>query len=844
MESITEANKDRNIADLQNVLIRKKPILFLGAGFSIGSVNNNGVSIPSASNLSKMLIKKFYHDEKYKPRHKELEEYGLDLLCQCIENDYSRVELQDYLISIFKEVQPAIFHEQLVKYNWSKIYTTNIDDLIENIYKKNSVRLCVQNERTQKKCPPLAVELYKLHGCVNNPDEQFIFSKSSYSQSMIEENFRFKQFCNDFISQDIIFLGTKYDESNLDYFIQKYKASGFSSNKGEVFFISPNDYPYYLDQKIDSIKGKKIKWTTKEFLAFISALQISESELKHIELLMRQKGFVNISEYQKDIDGTFSYSSYLYFGDEPIYDDIFNEWDCISPLVDEIIKKIESQNKNMCICLHGKSYIGKSCIGLRIAVNCHSNGIDVLDFSGKEFDSDLLRLYINQNTLKNRFLILIEDGSFFYKDIEYFLNCDLRKDATVYFLTISNDYYHKRKRYIFSDSSFIEFKINSKINKEYAKRIVDKLDSKGYLGNLRVITSIDHRILRVMNINDIAELMFIITNGDGFSKYYQKKFKTFEIDYDDRFFQALLSICIFSRLEINYYPLEILYAIYADIVVDDLIEKYDYIIDLDESKGIKVRCKDIVLKHVFNTIEDSDLIINILEKHLKFISNLFDEKSNNKWRNIYEYISKEKMIRRKLNLNTEEIRKLFYAIKDYYDDISYYWLQLGLCEQEEKEFDRAYNHFMQAKSIRPHSYQIQHAIGRNYLRKAYYQSMVQNAKLYFDEGERILVDLIKNSEYNQGKAYSVHCYIFEKIRYLMKFNLDISSDELKKMQFYIKNALSMGDEMIKESQGLFYSYCSKVGKLGVLDIPPAELSIALNSKKNFDINTILDDDID
>lgn len=151
---------------------------------------------------------------------------------------------------------------------------------------------------------------------------------------------------------------------------------------------------------------------------------------------------------------------------------------------------------------------------------------------------------------------------------------------------------------------------------------------------------------------------------------------------------------------------------------------------------------------------------------------------------------------------------------------------------------------MLKQSLLENSYQIKHAIGRNYLRKAFYQNSAQNAKLLFLEGEKIIIDIIKNAEVNQGKAYSVHCYIFEKIRYLLKFNIEVTNEELRNMQFYIKNFLSYGDEMIKESERMFYSYCSKINKLGSLSLTQAELSKAINSSKNFDLNIILDDDID
>ena len=77
----------------------------------------------------------------------EIKGYNLRRLCEYVYTLYGgKKELTELLTSCFKGTKPDgnKFHLKLTSYPWKKIFTVNIDDLIENLYKANQKDYFVQ----------------------------------------------------------------------------------------------------------------------------------------------------------------------------------------------------------------------------------------------------------------------------------------------------------------------------------------------------------------------------------------------------------------------------------------------------------------------------------------------------------------------------------------------------------------------------------------------------------------------------------------------------------------------------------------------------------------------------
>ena len=66
------------------------------------------------------------------------------------------------------------------------------------------------------------LEYVKLHGCVNAPDEPFIFSKTEYDNLISSRlNFKHNKLISDIQNENFIFVGASLDERDIDYYISQ-----------------------------------------------------------------------------------------------------------------------------------------------------------------------------------------------------------------------------------------------------------------------------------------------------------------------------------------------------------------------------------------------------------------------------------------------------------------------------------------------------------------------------------------------------------------------------------------------------------------------------------------------
>ena len=100
--------------------------LFLGAGFSIHAKNFSNLNLPVASYLSEELITHFNC-----PDIKDLSK-----ICTIIDS-YNSEGLRTYLINRFNVSSYESFYSNLLSINAPRIFTTNIDNLVNKIFENN-----------------------------------------------------------------------------------------------------------------------------------------------------------------------------------------------------------------------------------------------------------------------------------------------------------------------------------------------------------------------------------------------------------------------------------------------------------------------------------------------------------------------------------------------------------------------------------------------------------------------------------------------------------------------------------------------------------------------------------
>lgn len=826
-----------DIQKLKEVLINGNPMLFLGAGFSYGSKNSYGDM--ATGNVLKDEIYNIFVKGAIKDSYEtEVQQFTLQELCGFV-NDHlkKKDELKSYLIKRFQDVEPTAFHYLLSEYPWKKIYTVNIDDLVEHICHKNHIDFVVQNTSKEKPVKD-ELEYVKLHGCVNTPDEPLIFSKTEYDNLISSRlNFKHNNLISDIQNENFIFVGASLDERDIDYYISQYENAGHF-RKGKLFFIEP--YPNLkLQMRVERLEGTIIKWTTEEFLKFVKKINFNPTELEKRKMRLIYSGIYPLKDILNAVPREEAYESKLYEGYNSNWHDLKEGWLFEPSSVYGIYEKIDqidfSKNNNYCLALYGNAFCGKDCILKLVGSYLEKKGVEVLEFKGKKLDIRVLREYISNSTNEN-YALMVENASYYYKVIEKILQMNTGKHILV--VTTSRNYYHMKKKYYLEGNPYEEINIEDSIDKISARNMYIKLKEKGYLGNISTIESTG--IQEIIKEKNYINLFTTITYGSGFKKRLKKTSKEV-LESNPEIKNLYIELTIFDKADLPYYPSELLTARYSidfDMFVrknyKELSREQALIVDF-----VKLDEQGVGLKNVILTNEVWGSLSKNEKKHaivhiLKEISSYVEENENNYWKIIFESILKEDCLERKFGLQLKEILSIYYQLKEEFTDISYYWLQLGIAEQKCNEYNKALTHLNMAHVIRPKAYQIQHAIGRNYLKFANYLSDSMQAEALFKQGEEIMLELINSSEYYKEKAknYSIHCYVLEKIQYIKRHKKQVSNKELLQIKQYIDMIKNDKDVYLDSMVVRYMNLLKKLDKLDIVSMRPDDIYFKSLGKKD------------
>lgn len=836
---------DQTIIDkLNRCLLKGRPILFTGAGFSRYGKNGQGRYVPTGAELKSMILTELLGFEKDVDDYNDLIKNSLTDIYGFALEEKSEQKVRDFVFSLFTDCTPQNFHCVIARFNWKRIYTTNIDDLYENASKHDS--LLVQNMPTRRESfSGKKTEYVKLHGCVRNPSGGIVFSRQDYIDSMLKsKDYRFNMFGQDIQTEDFIFIGTEMDEFNLDYYLKLFESVQGQSTNGQLFFIKPKPDRMFLS-KINKRGGYVIDWTAEKFAEHLQKIAVKE---KANPYLYRIDGYQYINKLFELAKGFKGFRSDLYLGNDPIWNDVFFDWDFLQPQMDVLSKQVTDytdKGHSLVVSLCGKAMSGKSVYLKRLGIRLINEGFAVYEFVGRRFNYyDFVRTCrIIPDT---KIALLIDDGSFYYSAIRNLMR-DFEKSKCLVVVTTSRPYYHNRKRYnLVFETQLLEENIQTEIvssDNQFAKNIANKLDEKGFLGKLKSLDN-NERIAYISKTNDVSSLLYSLNHGS--SNAFQRRQKEVyaemkdEIGNYNRFLQLL---AIFQKMDLPYFPLELL-GLWDAKNYSQILEKcQDFIKFAPDSHGVELR-NDILTNLLLKDLDSSEKM-ELIGEILVLVSPQVSDKDHSYWNEIQSSLMKGKLLKRVLGIKRDDIKSLLFSIQKYYNDNFNYWIQVGISEQNERDFEKALNHFNQAASINPRSYMVLNAIARNYMLQANSKHTRAEAQPLFEEGERRILDLIREREEFQVKAFSTHGYLFEKLRYLEKFEKHPNVDELKKMYGMLKSIIDRdhSDPMAKHISNLFLKYIKKQGlskKLQFTFYDLAYLKTMLNENDR-DIKSFLED---
>ncbi len=796
---------------LKNCLEMRSPILLLGAGFSLSAIARNGerlmlggdlckrlydhVIVPNRESLSQDALK----DAEYFSARKKLKE-----LCTVIRENNLLEKRNDFFLENFSgcTYDETELYSYLTEYNWSYIFTLNIDDLIEEIYKRQNKTLILWKLTSEKYKEVYGqTVLVKLHGDVGDPDT-YVFDDEEYQKVSENECWMLRKFSDLYVCHDLIIVGSQFQEKDIKIALQKVFGCGCDNSDYHYFFISPGSFNAHFSETIDK-RGNfhHIQWNTNKFLDFLKN-DISKPKDALQKLCCQGVSFWN----QQIADAAFQSEDWeLYYGRPSEPKDYYFSVDIARKETEKDVEDFLNQNDYGYIEIKGKPYVGKTCFAKRIL----TLGVNKLFKAFYCVKTDLqILLAVEQylETLCNNDSVLFcfENSSGFYRPLVDMIEKSRPNLGRLIVLVTSNDTTRESDSYVFRSAPLLKCRISEQINYTLSNSIYDKLSEKSQLGKLLNYADKRSEIIKyIREINDLIDVLYVAHHGTRFSSYFNSWLSTKADNPQLPIFQAITLLTsmgippmLISRLPdiseaLGYYHFN--YSAF----IDDFGE-----FCFENSSMVYLRCsrlfKDVVLRNL--TLPRRQQFIYKLTFMVAKDLKEGDRSYNNE---LFKHLTRAATLKSIVGMSESDALDTMIELKASCKHLSYYWIQLGILYRNLNQFEEAQNAFEYAKKAHGgENYQIAHAKAKNYMEWGLWaitEEPTQSAHL-FDEGATQMLELLWRWEYPDAICFSAHAYIDMNIKYYTQLNRIPDSSRWKViiscMERFIYNA-NKSDNVLK-----------------------------------------------
>ena len=763
------------LKDIIKIMENSVPVLLLGAGFSIGATNEYG-PMPNGEKLKVELLTNFFSGDEID----ELSTENLKEVCSNIVNDGNANELNNYLTNKFKDATPAEWQFKFAEYPWNKIYTLNIDDVVEKVYEKSGKKLIVQRKEQEKATLGVPI-LIKLHGDVRDSKAGYVFSDNEYMKNFTMPNCSIDSFSHDFFENDTIFIGTEFDEDDIQTELFKRYKIGYNDFH-QHYFVSPEIKSRKIRKLIERHDNyHHIAMRAEDFIANICNVKNRQDNLSYYESQLKSAGFLKVSDALK----IHQSDTKIYSGAKTTYDDIKNDYDIDYYDRNTIFSAAIGDRNSVAICIYGRSFIGKSTYAKRLLYDFAMKDYYAFELKvNGVYDFDNLCNYLNLISYDN-VAILFEEAAMFYSYIAKMLTLKFVHVKKIVAITTASQLLHNSKCHDISNFyNYYPVKLSYEINDIKARIIYNKLEEKNRLGTLseKQFSSKKRRLEILNKQGNLINCLYYVSRGEGYETYFENEY--INIANDRNLKKLLYDVILFSIMGIESYPASFVRHFYGGIS-NERIQNLDSILDVDANGNLKIRAADFFKRYVIN--ENNNFKLSIIKKYLIFIKDEVNEQKLNTSTIVFECLLHFNSLKKelKINFDTDELDNIFKEIEPYFKNISYYWLERALLKANKHDYDSAYLYLSQAREIRPNSFKINHAYAQNYLDRGL-ELLKMDTKdpkglADYEEGEKLMIELIYNDKYTENKSHSIHTYIDRRMKYYQLLNIIFTQEQYDEM---------------------------------------------------------------
>lgn len=796
---------------LLNRIISGDVALFLGSGFSLGAIGSfvneeTGLksAIPTVQQLKETLCSEILYTEYEGETLKDICED-----CQCDNNARYAKLMRD----IFRVSAVQDFHKMYAAIEWKSIFTTNVDNIIENIYESHNKKICSIYSENPVSAERGALKYYKLHGDAIIAPERITFSTTDYILNASRKNdCRFEALNSALKTENFLFIGTSLSEE-WDFDIKCQQADIYIVPNKTYFILK--DYNEKLIKKIKRrFQNPILIQETAESFIYKVQEYMSTHSVKKKECLYEKWNLRQIKEENYDVKAYLRPD--LYLGAEPTWEDIFSNHDVIWERTSKAIEDLKSQ-KYKCTLIVGKPVSGKTTMLYRLGAMLCETGV-ILEYTGDDFWEDLNK-YLNGGGKDNESVILVDDANWILGRIDKIVG--LIEDTNVSLIISVRQREYEKRQHLFDET--IREKINivteiSRLTKEDIGRYLDKLNEKSFLGQY----SKEYNSSKKKATKDLEQEIL----GKGEDPLLKLAYKMKYGEQLDRRLDEISEHIINSN---NYNVKRFVVLLYFLDVIGDTGVKLSLFLDLypmdsNVLKEFVVDMKDLLISNInekswknsnYSKITIHGRFAEIVKKAIKKIQHSeleeivedifrrmdsayhFKSRQSNTYQNyvLYTLLRSQNISELFRDSNSKigkiewkYISQLYENLHEYLGDYHLYWLHRGISEVKMKNYSSAQIHLEQARVTRQsYSYEIEHSFAMLYFEKA-----INSKDLSDGSRKELLEKALKIIRVQIGReendAFSIHSFIVKTIQFYQNCNQEVPDALMHEMLEYYYQA--------------------------------------------------------
>lgn len=769
---------------------RANVVLFVGAGFSALAKNRLGDPIPTGGRLTRLLWSFLEYPQAYDETSTLGEVYEA-ALTSGIPHSRLRNFLEQHLLCT--DI-PAIYAE-IARPFWNRIYTTNVDDLIERVYLKAGepkleVLAYPADDSTERDQALVTLQAIHLNGRLPCEPTQLTFSPIQYAKASLRSQPLYDQFVRDYSTHPTLFIGTKLDEPLfLQYLMAREdRDPRTSEQRPESFLVSASISPPKR-ATLRKLNITPIEADTETVLRWLAAnnpglpsrldtLKVTNPGLAAVLAMgattptsahdLREFGLAFSPVPAAEVKPS-DRSQYL-LGAAPRWEDLFEGLDAPRRITEDIIQWVEQALRlpeDLAVgALLGSAGSGKSTILRRLGIRLSEGGRTAYLTNSESLPpAEVLRRVAD--AAPTRMFLLFDNAEVAIMqlgDIIRAFQGSLRPPI-VLVASRANDFDRLTGR-LPEGAQIQEFDVPL-LDRGEIDSILLVLERQGLLGVLNGKSPSE----RVAAFEERAKKQILVamkeaTSGEGFDKIIADEFDrltpvetkslylctALATDAGYRITKEELVGC--SRVS----PAEALHLLSRNL--------RDIVLPTGPADNLLLLRHRVIAANVIDKVAPRPLL---RDAYVRLLHTLAPSIERSGWRSrvsgLYRAIANHTRIYIRFREDIAEARAIFSSLVPVLSNNAQFWLQFGSLELEGKGGDLAFaeNYLRQAESLNPSDNWVHNAIGHLLLRKARESPDLGSALDLRRQGSELLEARIAFSKYTD--AYALHIYCSQRYQW-------------------------------------------------------------------------------